>query len=71
MHQNVLSNIDVDFKKLQKIELAKYGKLHTEAWQHRMKGEFDLMLEKQNEALNALRQSKTYEYLNKFYGKLS
>ncbi len=67
MHQSVLSNMDVDFKKLQKIELAKCSKFHVEAWQHRMKGEFDLMRKKQNEAVNALRQSKTYEYLNNVY----
>lgn len=51
------------------MELAKSGKLHAEAWQHRLKGEFDLMIEKQNEAMHAVRLSKTYEYLNKHYGK--
>ncbi len=62
------SNIDIDFKKMQKMELTKCGKFHTEAWQHRMKGEFDLMREKQNEAMHAVRLSKTYEYLNMKYG---
>jgi hypothetical protein len=70
MQQNALSNINVDFKKLKKIELAKCGKFHVEAWQHRMKGEFDLMREKQDEALYALRQSRTYEYLNNVYNRL-
>jgi hypothetical protein len=58
----------MDFKKMQKIELAKSGKLHAEAWQHRMKGEFDLMIEKQNDAMHVVRLSKTYEYLNMKYG---
>lgn len=62
MQQNGVSDI-VDLKKLQKLELRKCGKFHAEAWQHRMKGEFDLMREKQNEAVNAIRRSKTYEYL--------
>jgi hypothetical protein len=49
-----------------KKEMAKYGKLHGEAWKHRMNKEFDLMKEKQNEAKLALKKAKANAYIINF-----
>ncbi len=46
--------------------MAKYGKLHGEAWKHRMNKEFDLMKEKQNEAKLALKKAKANAYIINF-----
>ena len=67
MQQNVDLDKDAFLEKMRKLELAKSGKLHGEAWQHKMKGELDMMREKQVDATRALYTAKTYEYLKKVY----
>ncbi len=66
-HNTVYFDYYADFNKLRKAELARSGKLHGEAWQHRMKGEFNMMKGKQDDAKGALYKAKSYEYWENVY----
>ncbi len=57
--------MDCDFDYLKREQLKLHGKLHAEAWQHRMRGELDSMKEKQREAKRALYTSRSYDYLKR------
>jgi hypothetical protein len=54
-----------DFAKLQQEQKRLVGKLHGEAWMHRLRGELESMLEKQELARRALRMSRSYDYLRR------
>ncbi len=55
-----------DFVDPIKMEYKRYGKLHGEAWQHRMNKEFELMKEKQFEAKLALKKAQEHAYITRF-----
>ena len=67
MTQNVTVyyNLDSDFAKLQKEEKRLQGKLHREAWLHRLRGESEQMLVKIKQAQRALQRERCYAYLQR------
>jgi hypothetical protein len=43
--------------------MVKCNKLHGEAWQHRLRGELELMKVKQNKAKLVKQKAKSYAYV--------
>ncbi len=58
--QTIYYDQNTDFNKVIKDEMILYGKLHGEAWHHRLKGELELMQLKRNKAKLALQRAKAY-----------
>ncbi len=61
----VYFQIDSDFAKLEMAQKRLHGWLHGEAWLHRLRGEPELMREKQERARRALYKAKSYAYLGR------